>query len=191
MALRRIVEASGCRSLTARRRSAKPQKRVQLPPAPLIVCPGVPLSWFTRTDRRRARGRRRRSPRIRVVTVLLPRARTAPRKSCTSLMADLRSRAEARRGNHWHDVASWCNDVMAGSVPGLIGRFRHRHRLGRTGIRLPESRQRPREANRGFRWFGGCGGQRCRRSDRETKEDGLAQFHFVVAPPRRRARPAA
>ena len=39
------------RSLTARRRSAKPQKRVRLPPAPLSVCPVVPLSWFTRTDR--------------------------------------------------------------------------------------------------------------------------------------------
>jgi hypothetical protein len=58
-----LSKRSGRRSLTARRRSAKPQKRVQLPPAPLIVCPGVPLSWFTRTDRRRARGRRRRSPR--------------------------------------------------------------------------------------------------------------------------------
>ena len=39
------------RSLTARLRSAKPQKRVRLPPAPLSVCPVVPLSWFTRTDR--------------------------------------------------------------------------------------------------------------------------------------------
>ena len=63
MALRRIVEALRRRSLTARRRSAKPQKRVRLPPAPLSVCPVVPLSWFTRTDRSRARGRRRRSPR--------------------------------------------------------------------------------------------------------------------------------
>ena len=33
---------SGRRSLTARRRSAKPQKRVRLPPAPLSACPTVP-----------------------------------------------------------------------------------------------------------------------------------------------------
>ncbi len=46
---------SGRRSLMAGRRSAKPQKRVQLPSAPLIGCPVVPLSWLTRTDRRRVR----------------------------------------------------------------------------------------------------------------------------------------
>src|SRR5271157_754562 len=46
--------------------------------------------------------------RIQLVTVLRPRAKTAPRKSCTSLMADLRSRAEARRGNHWHE---WHSEI--------------------------------------------------------------------------------
>ena len=36
------IDVRGRRSLTAGRRSAKPQKRVRLPPAPLIACPVVP-----------------------------------------------------------------------------------------------------------------------------------------------------
>ena len=50
------------------------------------------------------------------VTVLRPRAKTAPRNSQASLGADLRSRNAARRENHWHGGTSWCEDVMAGSV---------------------------------------------------------------------------
>jgi hypothetical protein len=37
----------GRRSLTAGQRSAKPRKRVRLPPAPLIACPVVPLSRYS------------------------------------------------------------------------------------------------------------------------------------------------
>src|SRR4051812_33162286 len=56
MALRRGARQRGRRGLTAGRRSAKPQERVRLPPAPLIAFPVVPLSRFIRTGRRRARG---------------------------------------------------------------------------------------------------------------------------------------
>ena len=58
----------------------------------------------------------RPAARIQLVTVLRPRAKTAPRNSQASLGADLRSRNAARRENHWHGGTSWCEDVMAGSV---------------------------------------------------------------------------
>ena len=58
----------------------------------------------------------RPAARIQLVTVLRPRAKTAPRNSQASLAADLRSRNAARRENHWHGGTSWCEDVMAGSV---------------------------------------------------------------------------
>ena len=58
-----LTKHSGRRSLTAGRRSAKPQKRVRRPPAPFIAYPVVRRSWFTHTDRSRARDRRLRSPR--------------------------------------------------------------------------------------------------------------------------------
>jgi hypothetical protein len=54
--------------------------------------------------------------RIQLVTVLRPRARRAPTNCQASLGADLRSRNAARCENHWHGRASWCEDVMAGSV---------------------------------------------------------------------------
>jgi hypothetical protein len=65
---------------------------------------------------------RKRSPRpmarIQVVTVLRPRARTAPRNSQASRGADRRSRPVARRENHWHGTGIRRKDVMAGPVRG-------------------------------------------------------------------------
>jgi hypothetical protein len=55
---------------------------------------------------------------IRLVTVLLLWASTAPRNRPASLGADRGSRTAARRENHWHGAGSGCEDDMAGSDRG-------------------------------------------------------------------------
>ena len=55
---------------------------------------------------------------IRLVTALRPRARRVPRNSHASRAADLRSRAEARRENHWHGAGVRCeNNIGPRRVP--------------------------------------------------------------------------
>ncbi|HKI17670.1 MAG TPA: hypothetical protein VKA15_07305 [Isosphaeraceae bacterium] len=101
------------------RREVSPDQ-CSLPGVELVAA--LPSAYFTGVRREPGRtggmagdfARFNRAALIELVTVRRPRARIAPRKIRTSPGADRRSRAEARRENHWHAVASWCDDVMAG-----------------------------------------------------------------------------